>query len=296
MIQAKAIYKADINGDVSVIQQIEEVKDLSIRGGDMQSKQFEVSLLYEVTREVVNILSNATITYDAKQTALTASLQEYLIKIYFELYEYGYCYLIIDSEGNITGVNNTHGVVKITDPTYDITNYTQKAAVKKQLEMYSAITNVKYSVIDERGVMGIFSPKKDVVIKPTQAKDMYQKFRDLFGAKQSQRKFAILETGMDYQGVTLPIADLKLLENEVSSIGSVARLFNIQEDMLLRGATYDNKDAAIIQTYTSYKGLIYSYINQIEKQLVSFPHRYPEHYEVTFGGVPQLIKTDEYEK
>jgi hypothetical protein len=59
--------------------------------------------------------------------------------------------------------------------------------------------------------------------------------------------------------------------------------------MIQSGAIYANKEAAIIQTYSDYKGLIYGWINQIEEQLLSF--RNAENYEITFVGVPQLNKT-----
>jgi hypothetical protein len=81
---------------------------------------------------------------------------------------------------------------------------------------------------------------------------------------------------------------LDLLLNKKDATGTVARIYGIGEDMIQSGSTFSNKDAAIIQTYSDYKGLIYGWISQIEDQLLSF--RNPEQYEITFTGVPQLVK------
>ena len=94
---------------------------------------------------------------------------------------------------------------------------------------------------------------------------------------------------MNYTGVTLPIADLKLLENERAAVAKVARLYGIQEDMILSGSTFDNKENAIIQTYTDFKGLIYNWITQIEAEKLATVRRLDD-YNITFPGVPQLNK------
>ena len=294
MFKAKAIYKANIEGDYTIEQQVEKCDYLARSAGGYKSKEFQLALRYEVTRTVINILSNATIKYAGQSNTMTNSLQSNLVKIFFKLHDKGQCYLFVNRDNVIENISETSGNVKIVDPAYDITGITQRIAVQKHLDMYGVITDVKFSVIDERGVMGIFSPKKDVTVLETKKKALYESFRNLFGAKKGQRKFAILETGMDYQGVTLPIAELNLIENEKQALGNVARTMMIQEDMLLRGGTYDNKANAIVQTYTDYKGWVYDLINQIEKNLISF--RSIEAYEVTFGGVPQLDKTDSYEQ
>jgi hypothetical protein len=291
MLQAKAVYKSNINGDTTIEQQIEEADYLSRKGAKYTSRKFEQALQYEVTRVVINILSNATIKYNGATTPLCDSIQEQLVKIFYTLHDNGYCYLQVE-DNQIKYVSDRLGNVKIIDQVTDRTGITQRIAVKKQLEMYGVITDVKYSVIDERGVMGIFTPEKDVVIKKGAESKFYESMRNFFGAKKGQAKFNVTEYPMRYIEVKLPIADMQLMENEKMAMGNVARIMGIQEDMLLRGATYDNKENAIVQTYTDYKGYIYNIIQQMEKQLISFPARTMELYDVTFTGVPQLTKTD----
>jgi hypothetical protein len=80
------------------------------------------------------------------------------------------------------------------------------------------------------------------------------------------------------------------LENERNATAKVARLYGIQEDMILSGSTFDNKENAIIQTYTDYKGLIYDWITQIESEMLA-SFRQMDGYNVTFPGVPQMNKT-----
>ena len=184
-------------------------------------------------------------------------------------------------------VNKSIGNIKVVDPAYTISKITQKHAAEQQLRMYGLVNNVSYSVLDERGMFGVFSPEKGEIIKESQTKKMYDAFKTIFGAKKHQRKFAITEIPMKYSGVSMPIAELQLLEKEKNAVSNVARIFGIQEDMILSGSTFDNKENAIIQTYTDFKGMIYDWITQIEdEKLASF--RSVDGYEITFPGVPQM--------
>ena len=287
MKYGKLVYKANIDGDISVEQQIIEA-EAELRNGHSfeSSRKFQISLRYDITRTIINILSNSTIKYAGVITPFCDSFQRKLKDIFFALHDNGYCFLQLDKEGRILKIDNLKGNVKLIDPAYEITNYTQKVAALKALEMYGVVTDSIYSVIDERGVMGMFSPQKDTVVKNGQADKLYSAFRKLFGVKRGQRKFAIVEVPMNYTGVSLPVKDLELLENKKDATATVARIYGIQEDMILSGSTFDNKMNAIIQTYSDYKGLIYGWINQIESQLISF--RKVDDYEITFTGIPQL--------
>jgi len=81
------------------------------------------------------------------------------------------------------------------------------------------------------------------------------------------------------------------LENEKRAVANVARIYGIQEDMILSGSTFDNKENAIIQTYTDFKGMMYNWIVQIEKErLASF--RVLDKFDITFPGVPQMNKVN----
>jgi len=283
----KTVYRASIDGDLTVEQQIQEA-EIELRHGHplSHSRKFQIALRYDITRTVINILSNATIKYGGATTEFCDSFQKRLKDIFFKMHDFGYCYLTIDESGRITNVNETKGQVKLIDPAYEITSYTQKVAAYKSLEMYGVVTDAMYSVIDERGIMGIFSPQKDVVLKPGAAKNFRETFKKMFGVKTGQSKIQLFEVPMNYTGVALPVKDLDLLANEKASTAKVARIYGIQEDMILSGSTYDNKMNAIIQTYSDYKGLIYMWINQIETQLISF--RSVENYEITFTGIPQM--------
>lgn len=291
MYQAKTVLKSNVNGDTTIEQQVIEADYLSRKGATYTSKEFDKALQYEVTRVVINILSNASIKYNGVTTPLCDSIQEHLVKIFYTLHDNGYCYLQVE-DNKIKYVSDRLGNVKIVDQVTERTGITQRFAVKKQLEMYGVVTDVKFSIIDERGVLGIFTPEKDVVIKKGAESKFYESMRNFFGAKKGQAKFNVTEYPMRYIPITLPISDMNLMENEKMALGNVARIMGIQEDMMLRGATYDNKENAIVQTYTDYKGYIYNIIQQMEKQLVSIPVRTMELYDVTFTGVPQLTKTD----
>lgn len=288
MLKAKLIYKANINGDLTVEEQIEQVKLDSITGG-YTNRNFTDALKYDITRTVANILGNSVITYNGQIDPFCESLQRNLLKIYFTLHDNGKCFLKFGDENRIIDVNANRGNVVIVDPAYEISGITQKRAASKQLEMYGIVTNAQYSIIDERGMFGIFSPEKGEVVKAGQAKNLYTAFKDLFGIKKGQRKFAITEIPMKYSGVSLPVAELQLLENERNATAKVARLYGIQEDMILSGSTFDNKENAIIQTYTDFKGMIYNYITQIEQDLIA-TFRTIDGYNVSFPGVPQMNK------
>jgi len=291
MKQGKLIYKASVDGDLTVEQQIYEAERDSITNGiSVIQRKFEVSLRYEITRTVINILSNASIKYGGVTTPFCESLQKKLKDIFFMLHDTGVCYLRLDEQGRIIDIDKSKGSVKLVDPAFEISGYTQKQAAHKALEMFGVVTDAMYSVIDERGVLGMFSPTRDVTVKEVKASKMYDAFKNIFGVKKGQRKFMITEVPMTYSGVSIPVKDLDLLANKVDAVSSVARVYGIQADMIQSGATYDNKSNAIIQTYTDYKGLLYGWINQIESQLISF--RNVENYEITFTGVPQLQTTE----
>ena len=284
---AKLTYKANLDGDCTVEQQIVEAEHDALHGVHVSiNRRFEKALIYDLTRTVCNILSNASIKFNGLSTPLTKSLESNLIDIFFQLHKTGKCYLVFDENGCIEKINSYKGNVELIDPAYKISGYTQRAAAEKALEMYGVVTDALFSVIDERGVMGMFSPQKDTIVKPGAAQKLYSAMRDLFGIKKGQRKFIVVETPMTYSGVSIPVKDLDLLLNKKDATGTVARIYGIGEDMIQSGATFDNKDASIIQTYSDYKGLIYGWISQIEDQLLSF--RNPEQYEITFTGVPQL--------
>lgn len=288
---AKLIYKANLDGDVTVEQQITIAENESIKSGTYSngtSRKFEIALRYDITRTVINILSNTSIKYNGGTNPFCESLQKKLTEIFFQLHDYGSCFLKLDEKMRIIDINQQSGNCKLVDPAYEMTKYTQKMAAKKALEMYGVVTDAAYSVIDERGVLGMFSPQKDTVVKPSQLSKMYEAVKTVFGIKTGQRKFGIMEVPMTYSGVTIPVADLKLLENKKDAVATVSRIYGIGEDMIQGGAVFANKENAIIQTYSDYKGLIYGWINQIESSQISF--RNVENYEVTFTGVPQLEK------
>ena len=290
MKTGKLIYKADIDGNLTVEQQIVEA-ECDSRHGEARNREykFEIALRYDITRTVCNILSNASIKYNGTSNPFCESLQKKLNEIFFALHNFGSCFLDIDGRGVITGVNQVRGQVELCDPAYKISGYTQKMAARKALDMYGVITDASYSVIDERGVMGMFSPQKDTIVKPGAALKLYNAMKTLFGAKRGQKKFVIVETPMTYSGVTIPVKDLDLLANKKDAVGTVARIYGIGEDMIQSGAILANKENAIIQTYSDYKGLIYGWINQIESQQISF--RSVENYDITFPGVPQMTLT-----
>lgn len=295
MLFAKGRYKGDLEGGTNLDYLIEVVNSDSITNGTLTSdREFERALKYDITRTIVNILSNATITYAGQSDKFCLSLQKNLVDLFYELHEKGKTFLRLDADRQIVEVSSTNrnGSVEIVDKAYEISKITQKKAVEKALEMYGVVTNTMYSVLDERGMLGVFSPAKDTVIKPSQTDKIYEAFRKLFGTKKGQRKFAIVDVPLTYSGVNIQVKDMELLANKKDAVASVARLFGIQEDMILSGSTFDNKENAIIQTYTDYKGLIYSYINQIESQIISL-NRNIENYNVTFPGVPQMNKKPE---
>lgn len=287
----KLIYKANLDGDVTVEQQITIAENESINSGSYYnntSRKFEIALRYDITRTVINILANASIKYNGLSNPFCESMQKKLSEIFFELHDHGFCFLKLDEQMRIIDINQQGGNCKLIDPAYEMTKYTQKMAAKKALEMYGVVTDAAYSVIDERGVLGMFSPQKDTVVKPSQLSKMYEAFRTVFGIKKGQRKFGIMEVPMTYSGVTIPVKDLDLLLNKKDAVATVARIYGIGEDMIQGGAIYANKQNAIIQTYSDYKGLIYSWINQIESSQISF--RNIENYNIDFPGVPQLQK------
>ena len=290
MKYGKLIYRASLDGSCTVEQQIIDAENAAITGCSVSgSRQFEKALIYDLTRTVTNILSNATVKYNGISNEFCQSFQKKLIDIFFELHNSGFCFLVLDKDGKrIIDVNKTKGSIKLIDPAYEISGYTQRVAAKKALEMYGVVTDSMYSVIDERGVMGMFSPQKDTIVKPGAAAKLYEAMRTLFGVKKGQRKFVIVETPMTYSGVSIPVKDLDLLANKKDATGTIARIYGIAEDMIQSGAIYANKEAAIVQTYSDYKGLIYGWLNQIEEQLISF--RNAENYTVDFVGVPQLQK------
>lgn len=290
MKQGKLIYKADIDGNLTVEQQITEAEKDSRRGAEASREyKFEIALRYDITRTVCNILSNASIKYGGKTTPFCESLQKKLNEIFFALHEFGVCFLSIDERGAIVNINQVKGQVELYDPAYKISGFTQKMAARKALDMYGVVTDAAYSVIDERGVLGMFSPQKDTVVKPGASQKLYEAFRNIFGTKRGQRKFMVTEVPMTYSGVNIPVKDLDLLANKKDAVGTVARIYGIGEDMIQSGAILANKENAIIQTYSDYKGLIYGWINQIESQQISF--RSVENYEITFPGVPQMTLT-----
>lgn len=286
---AKLVYKSSIDGDITIEQQIIEAENLAIKQ-DYRSadRKFERALTYDITRTVLNILSNATIKYNGASSPLCDTLQKKLPEIFFQLHKTGRCLLTIDSEIRITEVAGSTGNVELIDRAWDISKVTQAEAAKIAMSMYGVVTNASYSVIDERGVLGVFSPEKDVVVKPAQATKLYDAFKTIFGIKKDQRKFIMTEVPMRYSGTAIPVEELKLLENKKDATATVARIFGIQEDMILSGSTFDNKENAIIQTYTDFKGWIYGIINQIEENYISF--RNVENYNITFPGVPQMNK------
>lgn len=287
MFKAKQVYKAHVDGSTTVEEQIEIAKNLSISGG-YTDRQFEISLKYEMYRTVTSILSNATIMYQGWVSPLAQSIMDHLIDIYFALHDNGYCYLKFNENGSISGINQTQGYVKLVDKAWLISKSTQKVAVKKAMEYYGIVFNSNFSIVDERGVFGVFSPQKDTQVKTSQIEKLYDSLKYIFGGKKGQRKFAITEVPMTYSGVSIPVKELELDQKLKDATAMVARLYGISTDMILGGSTFENKENAIIQTYTEFGGWIYGIITQIEKELSTF--RIAEDYTVTFPSVPQMNK------
>lgn len=283
----KLVYKASLDGDITVEQQIEQAnEDLLHNGAFTPKRKFEVSLRYDITRTVINILSNATIKYGGATTPICESFQKRLKDIFFKLHEYGFTWLKLDEQGRILSFNQNGGTIKIVDPAWEVTGYTQKMAARKALEMYGVVTDSMFSTIDERGMLGIFSPDKGIELKPGAKDKFYAAFKKMFGFGKGKSPIGLFEVPMNFQSVALPVKDLELLTNKKDATATVARIYGIQEDMILSGSTYDNKMNAIIQTYSDYKGLIYGWLNQFESGQTSL--RNVEAYEITFSGIPQM--------
>ena len=286
-LYGKLVYTANCNGDLTVEQQISLAQhDAVTNGRCLESKKFEQSLKYDITRTVANILSNASIKYRGAQTPLTESLQRNLVGIFFELHNHGKALLQLNENGSIVSIGQSHGNCNIEDSAFLISGITQKAAADKAMDMYGVVTDSMFSCIDERGMLGMFSPATGTEIKKSQADKLYESFKTLFGSKKGQRKIIVAEVPMTYSGVALPIKDMELLSNKKDATATVARIYGIQEDMILSGSTFDNKENAIIQTYSDFKGLIYNWINQIVTKSITFTAA--QDYKVTFEGVPQL--------
>ncbi len=288
----KLRYKADINGDLTIEEMVIDADKLAFDGQTHSvDKDFKKALFYDISRTIINILSNATIKFMGTQTQFCRQLQNNLVDIFFLVYENGYCFVVFDETGSISKVTkqqNIPGSIKIVDKAFDKTGINQKKAADKALDMYGVVTNANFSIIDERGVLGLFAPPSGTDIKPRQSEGLAKMFREFFGAKKGQKKYAVSEIPMTYQQIPIPVKDLDLLNNKKDATATVARIFGIQEDMILSGSTFDNKENAIIQTYTDYKGVIYNWITQIVMQRVDLIN--PDSYDVTFPGVPQMNK------
>ena len=70
MLKGKYIYKAGIDGDLTIEEQIEQVKTDSIRGG-YSTRDFSASLRYDITRTVANIFGMRS--YDRGQKYLVSA-------------------------------------------------------------------------------------------------------------------------------------------------------------------------------------------------------------------------------
>jgi len=144
-LSGKRIYKADMDGSLSVEQQIEYAENDSLTAGHSVIHKFEKSLEYDIVRTVTNILSNATIKYKGFSDPFCISLQKNLISIFYALHDYGYTYLVLDGDRRITKITQTNekGAVKMVDKAFDISGITQKSAVDKCLKMYGNILTSK---------------------------------------------------------------------------------------------------------------------------------------------------------
>lgn len=277
----KLIYRATVDG-CTVEQQITDATYDSIYGETAVTNDFTRSLKYDLTNLVCGILGNASIRYAGQGNQFTESLQKHLIDIFFTIHKYGECFLNVDDKMRVTGVSEKKGNFHVYDKAWKVSGYTQKTAVDEQMKMYGVVSNARYSIINEHGMMGVFSPKAGTEMKVKATEAMYAKFRTIFGIKSGQRKMVVTEVPMDYNGVTLPVAQLQLLDNEKRAIARIAHIMGIEEDMIISGSTFDNKEKAIVQTYANFKGKIYDWIQQIEKQTL-FSFNIVENYEVSFA-------------
>ena len=86
MKTAKLIYRASVDGDVTVEQQIINAEVDSLTSGLYnRDENFEISLKYEITRTITNIFSNASIFYGGRTTPFCESLNKKLIDIFFSV-------------------------------------------------------------------------------------------------------------------------------------------------------------------------------------------------------------------
>jgi len=288
--QGKIVYKADLEGNQTIEQIITDVNYELMNDTQTREYRFEAALRYDITRTVCNILSNATVKYANTSNPFCLSFQKHLTDIFFALHENGECYLTLGLDGRITSVTKEKSTIHLIDDAYRISKITQKRAARKALDMYGVVTDVAFSALSERGIMVMFSPAAGVQVLKSQLKEYYNAVRKFFGAKTGQSKVAFMEVPMTATTINLPIKEMELLANEKNAVGRVARIYGIGEDMIQSGAILANKENAIIQTYSDYKGLIYGWINQIESQRVSISINV-ENYSVEFPGVPQLQLT-----
>ena len=282
-------YKANIDGVMTVEDQISRAEHDSITNGSFIKKDFEKALKYWITKTIIDVFGNAVITYQGQKTTLSDSLQRNLVKIYFHMHDKGECYVKIDESTSIVDVNTYGGIgyKKLVDQAKLITGVTQRVAAEKELSMYDLVCNANFSVLDERGMLGVFSPKAGVDIKNSAISVLEDKFKNLFGITSNKKKIALVNIPMDFSGINLPVKDLALLENKKEALASVARIYGINENMVLPGQTYDNLNNAIALTYSNFAGVIYNYLTQIENQLISM--RDINQYNVSFPNVKQTL-------
>ena len=286
----KRKYKASIE-EPTLEEQILLADHESLFGGVVdRTRNFEKALKYDITRCVLNIFSNTTITYNGRTDFFTDSFQRHLSDIFFTLHENGRCYLKFNELGGISDVSALKiGAVEIIDLSYKISNITQKQAANKAMELFGVAADCQFTTLNERGVMGIISPQKGVEVKNSAKGSFQHLINKAFGARGNQYKIAAVDMPMQYSQVTIPVKDLDILENKKEAIANVARIDGIQEDMILSGSTFDNTHQAIIQTYSDFKGVIYGWINQIESQLITL--KSAQLYTVDFTGLPNIDQT-----
>jgi len=126
MLKGKIIYRSNVNGDLTIDEQIELVKFDLLRNTRILDKRFEDSLRYDIVRTITNILGNSVIKYKGVVDDFCESLQRHLLDIFFMLHENGRCFLVMGENNRIKRVTQTKTQVEIVDPAYIVTGITQK--------------------------------------------------------------------------------------------------------------------------------------------------------------------------
>ena len=146
-------------------------------------------------------------------------------------------------------------VVTVMDEIYRTYGKTRAEILGPQIMMLDTVNNADLNLLKNYGAMGLLSPENsahaDGYLDDDEKASMQEEYRKQYGITFGRWGIMITRNPVRFQPITLPIAQLQLVEKRKVALASILQFMNIPKELhaMFESAKYANRNEAELDMY-----------------------------------------------